>query len=54
MTRNEYKKNSYFFIYVAGKGGMRDAIQKSCVENFHNINEVTIRKTLYDLNFTRS
>ena len=48
------KKDSYLFIYVAGKGGMRDAIQKSCVENFHNINEIDIRKTLTDLNFTRS
>ncbi len=48
------KKNSYFFIYVAGKGGMRDAIQKSCVENFHNVSEIDIRKTLTDLNFTRN
>jgi ubiquinone/menaquinone biosynthesis C-methylase UbiE len=48
------KQNSYIFIYVAGKGGMRDAIQKSCVENFHNVNEIDIRKTLSNLNFTRS
>jgi 2-polyprenyl-3-methyl-5-hydroxy-6-metoxy-1,4-benzoquinol methylase len=47
-------KGAYFFIYVAGKGGMRDSIQKSCVENFHNVSNLYIRKILIDLNFTRN
>ena len=47
------KDKSYFFVYVAGKGGMRDSIQKRCVENFQNVDEVYIRKVLTDLNFTR-
>lgn len=48
------KNNAYFFIYVAGKGGMRDMIQKSCVMNFENTDQLDIRKTLTDLNFTRN
>ncbi len=48
------KKDAYFFVYVAGKGGMRDAIQKKCVENFINVDQVYIRKMLTDLNFTRN
>ena len=38
---------------MAGKGGMRDSIQKTCVENCHNVDEVYIRKILTNLNFTR-
>ena len=33
---------------------MRDMIQKSCVMNFENIDQIDIRKTLTDLNFTRN
>ena len=48
------KNNSYFFVYVTGKGGMRDAIQKSCVKNFIGVNQLDIRKVLSDQNFTRN
>ena len=52
---SSYAKNkAFFFIYVAGKGGMRDSIQKRCVENFQNVSEVYIRKVLFNLNFTRA
>ena len=48
------KDKAFFFIYIAGKGGMRDSIQKRCVENFQNVDEVYIRKILSNLNFTRA
>jgi ubiquinone/menaquinone biosynthesis C-methylase UbiE len=40
------KKNSYFFIYVTGKGGIRDKIQNVCYKIFKKSDTNIIKKTI--------
>jgi 2-polyprenyl-3-methyl-5-hydroxy-6-metoxy-1,4-benzoquinol methylase len=47
------KNGSYLYFYVRGYGGTRSLIQEACVRCFNNIDANTIKKSLYNLNFTR-
>jgi ubiquinone/menaquinone biosynthesis C-methylase UbiE len=45
------KKNSYFFIYVTGKGGIRDKIQNTCYKIFKKSDAMIIKKTIKQQNY---
>jgi len=45
------KKNSYFFIYVTGKGGIRDKIQNVCYKIFKKSDTMIIKKTIKEQHY---
>lgn len=53
IIANSCKPGAYFYFFVRGYGGARYMIQDACIKCFKNIDPVSIRKILEDLNFSR-
>ena len=49
---NVCNDGAYFYVYIRGKGGMRDALQDMARSVFHNTDIEIIRKILVDANFS--
>tara|TARA_B110000971_G_scaffold149598_1_gene152830 strand:+ start:109 stop:1158 length:1050 start_codon:yes stop_codon:yes gene_type:complete len=50
---NSCKYNAYFYFFVRGYGGARYMIQDSCIKCFRNVDPVSIRNILENLNYSR-
>ena len=53
IIANSCKPGAYFYFFVRGHGGARYMIQDACIKCFKNIDPVSIRKILENLNFSR-